>query len=190
MKRIIVASMMLFAAFTAKAQSVELIPKAGINVATQVLKGFDDKKAKVGFQGGLGVNIKTNSIFSVQPEINFVSKGTKFRENNVKRDVNLNYLEVPVLAKVSLGPIYVNAGPSIGLMVTKDGEALREYGSKVNKIDFGVQMGGGLAIPAGPGKMIVDARYYLGLNDIGKSIDLKNRGFMASLGYAIPLGQK
>ena len=43
----------------------------------------------------------------------------------------------------------------------------------------------------GPGKLIVDGRYNLGLSNISdvKGENIKNRGFVFSLGYAIPIGK-
>lgn len=82
---------------------------------------------------------------------------------------------------------YVNAGPSLALMLGGKDKFNALYGSQPKKIDFGVQMGAGVAIPAGAGKFIIDGRYVLGLNDLAKGAGtVKNRGIYASLGYAIP----
>ena len=174
---------------TKKESGIELIPKAGINFANQSIKNVNGEKSKVSFQAGLGVNIQTGiKNFSIQPEVNFISKGTKFKNSFGNETYNFNYIEVPVLAKYSFGPVYVNAGPSIGFLMGKSDKIKAAYGN-TKTIDFGVQMGAGIAIPAGPGKMIIDGRYNLGLSNISdeKGIDVKNRGFAVSLGYAIPL---
>ncbi|RQO39362.1 PorT family protein [Chryseobacterium sp. KBW03] len=174
---------------TKKDSGIELIPKAGINFANQSIKNVNGEKSKISFQAGLGVNIQTGvKNFSIQPEVNFISKGTKFKNSFGNETYNFNYIEVPVLAKYSFGPVYVNAGPSIGFLMGKSDKIKAAYG-KTKTIDFGVQMGAGIAIPAGPGKMIIDGRYNLGLSNISdeKGVDVKNRGFAVSLGYAIPL---
>lgn len=171
-----------------KESRLELIPKAGINIATQSIKGMNGEKSKVGFQGGVGLNIKTGlGGFSVQPEVNYISKGTKIKNNFGEQDYNFNYIEVPVLAKYSFGPVFVNAGPSIAFQMGKNDKVRSAYG-KTKSIDFGIQMGAGVAIPVGPGKMILDGRYNLGFSDIAdNNLDVKNRGIAVSLGYAIPL---
>ncbi|RZJ77211.1 MAG: PorT family protein [Flavobacterium sp.] len=187
MKKLIVASLLLFTVGSVKAQKLALIPKAGINISTQAIEGLGNEKGKVGFQGGLGLNIQTGDNFSIQPEINYVSKGTKLEFGNTKTSLDLNYLEVPILAKYAFGPVYVNAGPSIGLSVDKKSTVARNYGDELKKIDFGVQMGAGLALPLGKGKVIIDGRYALGLNNIAKNgNEIKNRGILTSLGYMIP----
>lgn len=105
----------MFAFAGVKAKNIEIIPKAGINISTQSIKGGNEK-AKVGFQGGGGVNFLTSvSGFSIQPELNFVSKGTSLKVSSRKEKLNLNYLELPILAKYSFGSAYLNAGPSLGL---------------------------------------------------------------------------
>lgn len=174
---------------TKKDSGIELIPKAGITIATQSIKNMDGEKSKTSFQAGLGVNIQTRlQNFSVQPEVNFISKGTRIKNHFGNQTYNFNYIEIPVLAKYSFGPVYVNAGPSIGFLVGKSDKIKAAYG-KTKTLDFGLQMGAGVAIPAGPGKLIVDGRYNLGLSNISdeKGVNVKNRGFAVSLGYAIPL---
>ena len=183
---------MTFGTLTANAQSVEIIPKVGINLSNQAIKDINGEKSKLGFQGGVGFNFATGKGgFSIQPELNFVNKGMAMKTTaNKKENFNMSYLELPVLAKYSLGPIYVNAGPSVGLRVGQNKLVKNELGT-TKKIDFGVQFGAGLALPAGPGKFIVDARYSLGLSNISNvnGTNIKNRGFMASIGYAIPLSK-
>ncbi|MFV0529812.1 MAG: porin family protein [Flavobacteriales bacterium] len=189
MKKLVLAATLIMGAIGVNAQSLEIIPKAGINIASQAIKGASNEKSKVGFQGGVGLNILTGAGgFSVQPELNFVSKGTSFKTRGKKENYNLNYLELPVLAKYSFGQVYVNAGPSIGFLLGQSDKSKVAIG-EMKKIDFGIQMGAGVAIPAGPGKVIVDGRYNLGLSNISdvKSADIKNRGIMVSVGYAIAL---
>lgn len=95
-----------------------------------------------------------------------------------------------MLAKYSFGPVYINAGPSIALMIDKESKFIQNYASQSKKFEFGIQMGAGVAIPLGVGKLIVDGRYALGLTEISKTANIKNRGIMASVGYAFPLGGK
>ncbi|MDR2282078.1 MAG: PorT family protein [Sphingobacterium sp.] len=177
--------------FQVHAQSIEIIPKAGINIAKQAIKDVNGEKSKVGFQGGVGVNIHTKIAgFSIQPELNFVQKGSEINgKDGRKIDYNTSYLELPVLAKYSIGPLFVNAGPAIGLRLSDSNKAKEAIG-KTKSIDFGVQMGLGAALPVGPGKVIVDGRYNLGLTNVSdvSNRNIKNRGILVSLGYAIPLG--
>ncbi|GAB4401346.1 MAG: hypothetical protein OHK0053_23910 [Microscillaceae bacterium] len=62
-----------------------------------------------------------------------------------------------------------------------------------NRLDFGLQFGGGVSLQLGPGSVVLDARYGLGLSNWFEEEDLidtqsSNRTFALSLGYMIPLG--
>ncbi len=198
-------------ALGANAQAqVSLIPKAGITVTTI---SYDDEppgqKGRVGFVGGAGVEIGIiKNFFSVQPELLFIQKGEKYEAGRVVTSSKLNYLELPVLAKVSFGSEaikgYVNAGPSLAMGLTGNykveggenaGETDIRFGDPSNdgrryldnRFDFGLQFGGGASIGAGPGSVVVDARYGLGLSDLNDESKSKNRAFAFTLGYAIPL---
>lgn len=100
MKKLLIAAAFLAAGtLGAKAQSIHLIPKAGIDISKQAVSGLNGEKNKVGFQGGLALEIQPGkSGFAIQPELNYVSKGTKL--GNTK--VNFNYLELPVLPNTIL----------------------------------------------------------------------------------------
>lgn len=125
--------------------------------------------------------------------------------------------------------LYVNAGPSFGyalngkyesvvkagpLSLTTSGKNIFEaepdnstgddayYDPKYhNRLDIGVQFGGGVGLTVGPGAVLLDARYGLGLtnfykgntdnsSDADNDPNIKNRVFAFTLGYAIPLGSK
>jgi hypothetical protein len=136
--------------------------------------------------------------------------------------IHTNYLEVPLLAKVAFGSesvkAYLNVGPSFGyglggnvnykaniMGFPIEGTGKVKFGEKPedaneedwyieNRIDLGLQFGGGLAFKAGPGSILLDARYGYGMSNLSKdssgSGDNKsqNRTIAISLGYAIPLG--
>ncbi|PYF72357.1 porin family protein [Pedobacter nutrimenti] len=187
MKRLFLMAGLLAAVHLVKAQDIQLIPKAGLSLSRQSISNVSGEGFKTGFTAGLGLNFQiAKSSFSIQPELNYVSEGTKIKGTNLK--YNLNYLEIPVLAKYTFGPVYVNAGPSLGLAVGGKEKMEALYGAKINKLDFGIQMGAGVAIPAGKGSILLDGRYALGLTDVNKGpATAKNRGILLTIGYAIPL---
>lgn len=190
MKKIILLGTILIAGLTSvKAQSVDLIPKVGINFASQSASNLSGEKTKTGFTGGVAVDVHfKESAFSLQPELNFVSKGLKLKDNNVTSKYNFNYLEIPLLAKYKFDMVYINAGPYLGFQLNGSDKFKDLYGSKPRTVDLGLQFGAGVAIPAGPGKLIIDARYGLGLSDLSKgSGTVRNRDANLSVGYAIPL---
>jgi hypothetical protein len=92
----------------------------------------------------------------------------------------LSYIELPLLLKVSLplNKISPNlyAGPTFGLNVISkyqefgESEVLYEENQKSETeiFDFGIAFGGGVDINLGPGFLIVDLRYSLGISDNSK----------------------
>jgi len=188
MKKLLLVGLLVSAAFIGKAQQVEIIPKAGVNFAKQAISNLNNEKTKVAFQGGVAFNIQAGkSDFSIQPELNFIGKGTRLKTGALKTNLSMNYLELPVLAKYSFGPVYINAGPSIAMSIDGKEKIARAYAQELKRFDFGLQMGAGVALPVGTGKVIIDGRYGLGLSNIANVGSIKNRGIMASIGYAIPL---
>ena len=124
-----------------------------------------------------------------------------------------NYIDVPVLARFQIGSdnfaFIGKLGPtfSIGLNGTSqnsidatNAQDVQEIQSKTTKLNFdkdfsrfdiGATVAIGTEIKAGPGAVIFDLRYILGINDAtkAKKIDdrVKNRGFEIGAGYIVRL---
>lgn len=211
-KQVFLLAAAVLSSLSATAQ-ISLIPKAGITVTSVSYDGDPNgQKGKIGFVGGAGVEFGIiKNFFSVQPELLFIQKGDQYENEGVETRSTLNYLELPVLAKISFGSEavkgYVNAGPSLAMGLTGKykveggedaGETDIRFGDPANdgrryldnRFDFGVQFGGGASIGAGPGSVVVDVRYGLGLSDLNNDARSKNRAFAFMLGYAIPLSGK
>ncbi|UCG61043.1 MAG: PorT family protein [Candidatus Zixiibacteriota bacterium] len=130
--------------------------------------GCDDceEDMKTGFTGGFFAEYKASPNFSVQPEFLFVMKGWGIANDNM----NLNYLEFPVLFKLKIAgsagftPAFY-AGPA-GAILTSASKNGLDYDQLFKSLDFGFTFGIGADFVAGTGKIIIDARYTLGLTDI------------------------
>ncbi len=193
----------LIASFTF---SQALIPKAGVTLSKFGGEDVEDAKFNLGFTLGLGFNLPVgDGPISVQPELNFVQKGTKAEEDGESAKMTLNYLEVPVLIKATFGEatkFYVNAGPSLGLglggkLKASEGPISAEVDVKFGdgdddevvyiekKTDFGLQLGGGVIIAE---KVMIDLRYGLGLSSLFEDGKVKNNVLQFTVG--IPLNLK
>src|SRR5688572_22267284 len=83
-------------------QAQVLIPKAGITLSRFSADGDDGQKSKVGLTAGVGFNLSVTKSFSIQPEVNFVQKGSRAEgeiifddfEMKSKSKITVNYLEV------------------------------------------------------------------------------------------------
>jgi hypothetical protein len=128
----------------------------------------------------------------------------------------LNYLEVPLLLKINFGGetvrAFVNAGPSFGYLLggrvegranvlgigTEIDESLEFTDTPnplalnqldANRVEVGLNFGGGAGYSFGGKVLFVDVRYNLGLSDYNRSFESKNRVFALTLGLQVPLGE-
>lgn len=190
------------AGFVSSAQ-VFLTPKVGASISkVDYDKNIGSEKSLGGVMGGMGFEFATgHGVFSFAPEILFIRKGGKLEAGSVTAKRTLNYLEIPLLARINVAPVaYLNAGPSfaIGLSGRDEVDGVKQdikFGSSSNsselkRFDFGIAFGGGLRIPTGAGSVLFDARYTVGLTDFDNVSTNKsrNRSIGLTLGYAIPLG--
>ncbi len=215
---LLVAMLMLGTAVQAQ---FSIIPKAGISLANVNFDEDEDgQKSNLGFVAGLGFNIPITSdnFFSLQPELLYVQKGYRFNESGENVKSIFNYVDLPILLKINFGTetvkAYVNAGPSFGYWLggklkSGDDEAKIKFGDSNNqtndeitldkndwnRLDIGLQFGGGVGLGVGPGSVLLDARYGFGLTDflnVDNATDSANKSkhnvFQFTLGYAIPFG--
>lgn len=169
--------------------------KAGVNVASISDEGFDDSKAKVGFNAGAFANIPVAESFSIQPEVLYNQLGSElkrtYNENNyVSSKVNLDYITVPIMFQYKLVPqFYLEAGPEFGFLVSAKNKNTvvingnsstsesSDFKDDLNSFNFGVGLGAGFDITKNFG---VNARYVAGFSDVTKpesdpSTDAKNK---------------
>lgn len=179
---LIIALVSVFS-FGANAQSLSVGVRGGINLTTIMNEDTDDNEFAVGMNFAIPVEIGISELFSVQPELHYVQKGAKFElTDDFSTSLLTDYLELPVLAKVKFGNEtvkgYAVAGPSVGFalnraVITKDGDDreretidfIDEGDQTDNIFDFGIVGGIGAEISAGPGSVVIDARYNFDLND-------------------------
>jgi hypothetical protein len=183
---VVLTAALLSAPAVGFAQAPSFGIKGGLNLANVGGKDVEDVDYKAGLNLGGFVSIPAGAMFAIQPEALFSQKGTK--DGNDK--VSLNYLEVPVLLKLSpslpgdfVRPIFF-AGPSAGILLSAkdaDGDNMKDG---LKSADFGLVIGGGVEF----GKLSLDARYNLGLSSIDKAVenvkaDVKNRAITVMIGY-------
>ncbi len=163
----------------ASAQTFNLGLEAGANFANFI--GDDVSKTKLtdsrlGFAGGgfLGLNFGNN--FSIRPEILYEQKGAKIAGESTTSE--LDYLEVPILVKLSLGTPVVN--PAILLGPAFSENVLSNNLSGVNSFDTGLI--GGVELDFD--KLIISGRYELGLQNVENKANLQNGTLTFLVGYS------
>ncbi|PHK26412.1 hypothetical protein VF13_42240 [Nostoc linckia z16] len=183
MKKIILLFALVAGAFSAQAQGIDFGIKAGANFSN--FTGDINSDGITSFHAGAVVELNIVPMFSIQAEGLFSSMGAKFKDNgNVDvvesaRDINLDYISVPVLAKVYILPdrLSLMAGPQFSFLVN-DADDL-----DANSTDIAIAGGAELKIIAG---LFAQARYNIGITKVTDSQytgDVKNSVFQLSLGY-------
>lgn len=195
--------------------------RAGLNVAT-ISDGVDVSSAMTGdvqepwipgMVVGVASSFGMSEVFAIAPELNFSQRGYRF-EGPQNIDVRYNYLELPVLARLSFGQTlkgYVNLGPTFSYLLNgkREVSGSSSTGPNIPSIDYGVgdagfnrfelggALGGGVQLNTGAGSFLVDLRYTQGFTDFrkdgfdepylsGNPEQYKNRLVSVSLIYLIP----
>lgn len=200
-------------------------PKAGVALSNYKLSSTDaehfNSQLNPGFLAGVVFELPMSSTFSVQAEGLYAQKGASLTVNSNETNPAymcihevLPYLEVPVFFKYRFPgrPLggFISAGSELAFAFngkrkigTKEAEAKTiEVGSSSNddyiKSDLGLLFGGGLSYEIGFGELILDARYIMGLKEMGRVVNDsvrstyfgngKTRSLQVSLGVIFPIG--
>ncbi|MCJ0742603.1 porin family protein [Pedobacter montanisoli] len=198
-------------AANAQDKSVSFGVKAGVafpNMTISTMGISASADAKTTFYVGAVADFKVSNIFSVQPGLTFMSKGTKssnqtFGDENMKIEVesssvNVSYLELPVNAignfELGTGKFFIGAGPYVAYALngnTKDGGVKEDikFGSgpdDMKRMDFGLNFLTGYQLNNG---LNIHAGYGLGLSNLGNEsgsgfdAKIKNKVFSVGLGF-------
>ena len=160
--------------------------KGGLNGTNLNFEGSTDGNYKLAWHAGALAHIHLTSQFALQPEIMYSEQGAGIKEGTYEYDINLNYINVPVLLQYMTGSGFrIETGPQIGYLVHAENEApgaeADEY-SNYKKVDFSWALGAGYKFASGFG---IDARYNHGLTDVHEIIptDIQNRAFQVGIFY-------
>lgn len=177
------------APLAARGAGVDAGVKGGLNVSDLNIENTTDlEDSRSGMAAGAWVGLPVTNMFSIQPEALFMMKGDQGRDvvdgTEVTVTAKLDYVQVPVLAKLALAPDAavrptLFAGPTVGINTrsklsakgeTPDASAEVEVDIKddTKPVEMGVVFGGGLDFPFGdsPQSFGVEARYDLGLTNV------------------------
>ena len=195
-KRIVSLLVVIVCVVSAHAQRLDFGGKIGANMTkidgTKFKEGFE-----LNYQLGFFGEIDFNENFGIQPEVLFSqstssidTSGFKSVYQNVpsaftKKDVRLNYLNIPVLLRLNVGKLLTfNVGPQFSILVNDD-KNLFENGKQAFKGgDFVAVFGAQVNIS----KLRIYGRYNIGLNDINDIDDShkwRNQQLQVGVGFKI-----
>ena len=143
---------------------------------------------------GIAANFVVSEPFSILTELNWSQRGKRFQSptDELENSIRLNYLELPVLAKLGFGETvrgYVTLGPTFSYLTGGNVEVLDEEfdiefmnGAEnfdpaiaqeiqvnddfVNRFEFGGAIGGGVQFNTAAGDILLDLRYTAGFSDL------------------------
>jgi hypothetical protein len=210
---ILLAGLILSSTVHADDSSVQIGKGGKLGVVVASISGHKDlsgstvqTKSLTGYQASLFVSYRQSKVFSYQMELGILSKGYKI-PNVSGRDVTdtsivlvkdvttlLTYLELPVMAKISLPvrgkyiPYFLGGGYGEYLMSSKlrlsDSLFSADYAlANAKKIGAGVILGAGLDIKAGSGYACLEIRYEMDMTSVIKNQPAKNRALTFCFGY-------
>ncbi len=130
MKKLLFSFVFVLASFAAAQAQSGLGIRGGANFSNLEgdLKNESRYENKLGFHAGLTYGIPVvENFFFVQPELLYSNKGFKYQDSEIsstlgtiKREgeMNYNYLDLPVMARIKAGPIYFEAGPQASYLLS------------------------------------------------------------------------
>ena len=181
-----------------------------------------DTKIKQGFTAGLYYNIQLLNGFSFSPGLNYTQKGFIVDEGfdvdilgmdiplGLKVDTRIDYLEIPLLFRYNIpkgiANYYFEAGPTAGYAL--DGVARTKARTIIdinvnttnldlsqdlyNRLELSGQIGAGVEVEAGSGKIFTNVRYQRGFSDMLDNpridIQMRNSSLNFGVGYVFRFG--
>jgi hypothetical protein len=164
--------------------------KAGANITNFSGGSFEnvDKRALVGFHGGLFVAIRLGSVY-LQPEAFVSTAGAKFE--NADSSFKLIYLSIPVMLKyrTAVG-LYFEIGPQVGFKLSEN-VSNQTVGNLAKNLDLAGVGGLGFQTKKGLG---IYGRYVAGLSKVGdfvetQTVDPDFKNSIIQVGVTIPLNK-
>ncbi len=166
----------------ASAQSFDLGVEAGANFSNFIGSAAPSgnfNSDKLGFVGGGFLCLNFGSSFGIRPEVLYEQKGNQI--SGTSTTTELDYIEIPVLLKLSLGtPVFnpsILLGPSFSWNLLAQGGGVNING--VNSSDTGLV--GGVEFDFS--KFLISGRYELGLDNVKSDSNVQNGTLTFLIGY-------
>lgn len=147
--------------------------KGGYNYAKLNGTNTMDYENKSSYHFGALVNFKTLGNLYLQTEALYSSQGSKKGSDQI----DLTYLQVPVLAKYYVGRILsLEVGPQFGFLLSDN------LPNSVESKSYDLSLAAGLGLDI-TSSIFIQARYIAGMSKISDQGNLKNEVAQLSLGF-------
>lgn len=195
-KRMVSLLILFFCAAIAHAQRLDFGAKIGANMTKIDGVSFSDA-FRLNYQLGFFGEIDFTKAIGIQPEILFSQSSSSvdtsgFKSvyqdaagNLIKKDVKLNYLNIPVLLRLNAGRFLTfNVGPQFSVLVNDHENLLANSKDAFKKGDFAAVVGAQINIS----KLRIYGRYNIGLANISDADNpnkWKNQQLQVGVGFKI-----
>jgi len=154
------------------------------SVSSENLTSF---KNRTGWMGGLWFGGNRTGAVGIQAELMYAKKNIPSALAASGGDVDLHYLEIPVMARINIGSSnkaagYILVGPSFDINLKAELNGL-DVKSQYEGLDLGIIGGAGVEIT----RLLIEARYNWGLRnavngDLTNTREIKTRTFAILFG--------
>jgi hypothetical protein len=171
-------------------------PTLGLNFGNLDIETVTALKVRTTVTFGGSAEFDLNDIWAIRVEPMYVSKGAKIGQydpylGSDEVTFRLNYIDMPVLARLDLGPTdargYLLGGAAAGFRLGSEAEVKQgtvtekvDLDEVVRTMDASLVLGAGISFPAGPYRAFLDGRASIGIADINKT------GFVTIGGSQVP----
>ena len=149
--------------------------KGGVNINKISGKSYESG-FNYNFQAGVFLQFNISNRFGIQPEVNFVQSQSAFTKDATdiyddlfldgsQKKATMNYLEVPVLLNVNVGPskrVKLQAGPAYGGLLKQTIDSLKTNTNFYKNSEWSLIGGLWIQVPL----INIGARYKMGLTNI------------------------
>ena len=188
------------------APRITIGPFVGMNYTTVSGSDVDNTDSRWDFTIGGQLDVEFGGVGLFRTGLLYAGRGAEGTENGLTAEVKLRYLEVPLLLgyrfpTTGVRP-YILGGAQMGFKTgctvkLSSGNLSASFDcddpdadlGEFKSFDVAAVGGGGIAVPLGTNELTFDLRYALGLTNIVKDAEAKNRGFTFGVGLAIPIAR-
>lgn len=167
--------------------------KGGANLNKITGEGFDEA-FKFNYHLGGFLQLNFNDNIGLQPEVIFSQSSTKtsdnfsdiytdFTNDADRRNIKLNYLNIPLLLNVGSKDVKFQLGPQYSILLNKNDNIIENGKKAFKEGDFAAVGGIWVQLPI---PVNLSARYIIGLNDINDlshSDKWKNQAIQLAVGF-------
>ena len=155
--------------------------RAGANFATVSGGDIPEVGAITSFYAGVYYQMSlVKDLLYLQPELQYSSQGFSSKQTGESVDYSMDYIAVPILAKIYVIKIFsFEAGPQFGFNISDSFDTSNSKGYTVETFDPAMALGFNINLPFG---LSLDARYVYSFTETVTNTSEKNQVIQAGLG--------